>query len=266
MGDILVKVDRNGTQHYVSHRCRKCAGQGYILGYEHIDGARCWDCGATGVDTKGWKYTIMTPEYTEKLRLQRLAKAQAKAPEQNAKMLERDGFNPEGKTYVVTGKTYSIKDELKTAGAKFNERFGWHFATKPEQFPTVEISIEEVATKDEIGLWQYNSLTETDAIVDAKIAQQAPKPSTKWIGREGERITEQVVLQKVFQFETHFTYYGETHYIYKFITADGDILVWKTGPQVLDEGKAYTLTGTVKHHDDYKGEKQTVLTRCKVCE
>lgn len=39
MEDILVKVDRNGTKHYQSKKCRKCGGKGYLFGYEHIDGA-----------------------------------------------------------------------------------------------------------------------------------------------------------------------------------------------------------------------------------
>jgi hypothetical protein len=43
----------------------------------------------------------------------------------------------------------------------------------------------------------------------------------------------------------------------------GNALTWKTGT-CLSTGSEYTLTGTVKEHDDSKYGKQTVLTRCKV--
>jgi hypothetical protein len=31
-------------------------------------------------------------------------------------------------------------------------------------------------------------------------------------------------------------------------------------------GKRYTLAGTIKAHDEYKGAKQTTMTRCTVDE
>lgn len=32
---------------YVAIVCWKCGGSGYLPGYEHVDGARCWGCGGT---------------------------------------------------------------------------------------------------------------------------------------------------------------------------------------------------------------------------
>ena len=45
MEGTLIKTDRNGTRYFSSNVCRKCGGTGYLNGYEHIDGARCWRCG-----------------------------------------------------------------------------------------------------------------------------------------------------------------------------------------------------------------------------
>lgn len=47
------------------------------------------------------------------------------------------------------------------------------------------------------------------------------------------------------------------------VDKNGNVLVWKTGYQDMEEGKFYTVTGTIKEHNEYSGEKQTVLTRCK---
>lgn len=58
--------------------------------------------------------------------------------------------------------------------------------------------------------------------------------------------------------------------ILKFKTSEGASLVWKsTGDSGIgraDVGKQFTLSGTIKSHDTYKGEKQTALTRCDVRE
>lgn len=52
--------------------------------------------------------------------------------------------------------------------------------------------------------------------------------------------------------------------IYKF-KAGNDILVWNTTSfQDLEQGKHYMVRGTVKEHSEYRGEKQTALSRCKI--
>lgn len=60
--------------------------------------------------------------------------------------------------------------------------------------------------------------------------------------------------------------YGYTT-VLKFRTTEGALIVWKASNTEIgrgDVGKRYTLRGTIKKHDDYKGEKQTLMTRCTV--
>jgi hypothetical protein len=52
--------------------------------------------------------------------------------------------------------------------------------------------------------------------------------------------------------------------IFKFLDSKGNIFIWRTGSADLEEGKTYTIKGTIKEHTEYKSEKQTHLTRCKV--
>lgn len=59
------------------------------------------------------------------------------------------------------------------------------------------------------------------------------------------------------------TQYG-CMYIYKIVLDSGDILIWKTSNWVDDYVKAQSITFTVKEHSEYKGIKQTEVTRCKV--
>lgn len=60
-------------------------------------------------------------------------------------------------------------------------------------------------------------------------------------------------------------YCGYTR-VYKFTDNEGHIFVWKTATDVdTDDDGVYTgtITGTIKAHDTYNNEKQTVVTRCK---
>jgi hypothetical protein len=57
--------------------------------------------------------------------------------------------------------------------------------------------------------------------------------------------------------------YGVT-YLHRFVTAEGNSLTWFASSTQLKEGAHYNLKGTVKAHEVYRGEKQTLLTRCKV--
>ena len=83
------------------------------------------------------------------------------------------------------------------------------------------------------------------------------------VGTVGKRETFAVTLDFVTGYETA---YGYTT-VCKFRTAEGACVVWKATSTDLargDVGKVYALTGTVKKHDEYKGAKQTIVTRCAI--
>ena len=260
----LIRVDRNGTKYYSSNVCRKCGGTGYILGYEHIDGARCWKCNATGKE-KPYQWKEYTPEYSKVLETRRRAKLIAKSHDENLKNFKKWGFSEDGKTYIVLGDTFSIKDSLKSSGAKFNDSLGWHFAEPNDQFDLLEISIAEVAEQTDLGMWQLLPYVELFPMIKKRKEDLLPKSNSEYIGTIGDTITTTATLTAVHTFATHFSYYGETVYVLKFTDKLGNILVWKTSsPPDFEEGKVYELRGKIKDHSEYKGEKQTVLQRCKI--
>lgn len=103
------------------------------------------------------------------------------------------------------------------------------------------------------------------------------------VGNLGERLEKEVVLVNIWYFEVpSYSPYERvaTMEVYKFLDELGNVYVWKTTSgawyevpngngrleRLADLGNGTTLRikGTVKNHNDYKGEKQTVLTRCKV--
>lgn len=100
---------------------------------------------------------------------------------------------------------------------------------------------------------------------------------SEYIGTVGARFTAEVTYKKRFEYSTHFTYYGESHNVFKMEDEAGNCIVWDTTSWLEDkkfvdqfgscrhiwEGSKLILTATVKEHKEYKGTKQTVISRPK---
>lgn len=90
-------------------------------------------------------------------------------------------------------------------------------------------------------------------------AERANEQKSIFIGKVKDRITIKVYSVKcVTSWETDF---GITR-IYKIVDVEGNVYTWKTGNFLED--KIDTLVGTVKDHKEYRGIKQTEITRCRV--
>ena len=100
---------------------------------------------------------------------------------------------------------------------------------------------------------------------------KAQKAISQYVGEIGQRITVKVTYQFSTEWETKFGWQS----LYGFKDAEGNVFTWKTSsvPEVLNaegkdvvihKGDEVTITGTVKEHSEYRDEKQTVLTRCKL--
>ena len=82
--------------------------------------------------------------------------------------------------------------------------------------------------------------------------------SSEWVGEIGKRITVKYSSAKtVTSWDTMFG----TTYIWKIVGEDGNIYTWKTGNHMPEVGE---VVGTVKEHTEFRGVKQTELTRCRV--
>lgn len=86
---------------------------------------------------------------------------------------------------------------------------------------------------------------------------------TEYIGNVGDKLNLNVALAaRVGSYDTQF---GVT-FIYKFTTDDNHICVWNTERFIEDKDleNVKTIKGTVKAQKTFRGEAQTVLTRCKI--
>lgn len=107
----------------------------------------------------------------------------------------------------------------------------------------------------------FNKDLERQAERNAKAeAWKKEQETSKHVGSIGERIEIQVAsVQCVTSWETD---WGITK-IYKIIDVNGNVFTWKTG-NFVEESKVQSIKGTVKDHKEFRGTKQTEITRCKV--
>lgn len=267
----LIKVMKDGSKRYGSRECPKCAGSGVV--WSTLDNGKCWQCDGTGVYYHEW--TVPSEERKEKHAAKNKAKLIAQADKHNKDFFDTNGFNDEGKTYVVLGNTYDIKDELKSMGGKYNPTLGWHIPNDTDKYETIELSVDEICQYDENG-W-VGFVYDVWDIVDEKkkeheAAKKADNPDaiSEYVGEVGQKITVDVKVIKKTGYDSKF---GWTN-VYKFADDDGNIFVWQTSSGLdkskgdeyipVQEGEDIRIMGTIKDHKEYKGEKETVLTRVKL--
>ena len=108
--------------------------------------------------------------------------------------------------------------------------------------------------------------------------REAEKAGRKKLGTNSEyqgELKERLRKLKlsVFNIQHWDSMYGVTTFM-AFVDENDNVFTWKsTNPYVIDRdgrscaperGEKYLVTGTVKKHENYKGTRQTVLTRCRI--
>jgi ribosomal protein S27AE len=257
--------------------CPRCGGSGiYASRVEngqivphHAYNGVCLQCDSTGVVFK----TIRL--YTEKEKAaatrakeraaerkveQRLADAERK----KAEWLERNLFTSDGVTTVYVGSnSFDVKDQLKAEGWKYSQLLGWHIAEGDvEKYGAenlVEVSVSDVAAFNLYGegCWLSTAKNFVDQIRNSR----KPVSKSEWIGLEKDKVKNVPVIVKAIRgCETRF---GWTNII-TFLNKE-NVIVWFTSTDVkYAVGESCYLSATIKEHNEYNGEKQTVVTRAKL--
>lgn len=286
----LIKTDKNGTKYYKGLcTCDRCGGKGiFIVRVENGNGVpaqpdngTCYKCGGSGKVVETWKE--YTPEYRAKLDAQNAKRAEKKRVEiekkqqeeaaaNSATWLENNGFAPDGITYIFLGDTYAAKEQLKEAGAKFDYCIGWHAARQIDGFYSIAVHVDEIAKKT---AWGYYNIvakkTEWDDKKAAAYKQLSGEKESSHFGNVGDKVELNVKLVRAAFFDG---FMGNTTAIYTMKDTEGHLFIWKTTSCLMrvendeyheiENGEHFILKGTIKEHSEYKGEKQTVLTRCRV--
>lgn len=272
-----IKTDKNGTLYFADYNCQRCGGIGFIDCFRYINNGICFECDGSGKSNSARIIKLYTDEYTLKLEERRQKKEAKKVAERianadanNKKFLQMHSFDENGNWYVVLGNTYEIKDELKAAGAKFEYSIGWHF-DHPVDYPTIIISVDEIFAKDAYDTYcSYNISNSTInkiAKANEDLHNNLSTTSSEYQGKIKDRLkglTLTVVFTTTFEGISYSYYDSGIKYFYSMTDKNGNIFTWTTSSNIAAKGDILTLDATVKAHTEYKHEKQTVLTRCKI--
>jgi len=274
--------EKNGKPYTkIKDKCDRCGGHGIIVARVEngqpipipVDGGICYSCWGKGYFIK--EVRLYTEKELESMERANERARQKKAEEREAKMkaefasnrikwLDENGLNADEVTYIYAGAdSYQIKDELKDAGFRFSSTLKWHKATKDEKYADnlIEVKLGDIAEWSAWGKASFN--VGAQKIVEEKIAAVQPKSTSEWIGEVGDKVKDiKVQLIRKYSMDGR---YGLTT-LYSFQDESGNILNWWTTTyKEIEVGQWTTIkTATIKKLDEYKGVKQTVLTRAKL--
>lgn len=114
--------------------------------------------------------------------------------------------------------------------------------------------------------------SEYKRLLDAK---NGTSKVSEYIGNVGDKVSVKVTYLNSYTYSTNFG----SSYIHLFSDDNGNIFKWSTNSKLeytvkdnhsnysqwyyLDKGATIQLSGKIKDHNEYRNQKQTVLTRCK---
>ena len=160
---------------------------------------------------------------------------------------------------IFKGNTYENLEWFKFSEARYARFWGWYFTSEmevPADLPygitPIKLTWEEVSKDGELY-----SEEKIRAYVDTLIYDVQPG---EYVGEIGERLSLTLTVSNVYELENG--YGSSTMHIMK--DENDNVFVWTTSAKNLAVGETYSLKGTVKNHQMYKGTKQTILTRCIV--
>lgn len=176
------------------------------------------------------------------------------------------GYNKNNKEEAYKVKENELTETDKNTAKKVIEFFTTY---DPEDWDSFMNNIKNTVTnaycKPYNGFVAYAVVAYEKEVakIKAKAIKEAENAKTDYVGNIGDRITVNVEGRVVAGYDTQFGY----TFIYKFTDETGKVYIWKTTKDIeLDDNGNMVgeVTGTIKEHNEYNGERQNVLTRCKI--
>lgn len=282
--DETKAYDKSGKMYvHATRKCDRCVNgvyacrveNGQIVPHPAYNGV-CLACGGTGIQSKEIRlYTEKEKATMDKTAAARSKKKEAEAQARITKLaadseknklawFAKNGIGEDGSIYIICGdNTYAIKDKLKELGCRFSPALKWYSPIDlelPEGYSTLHFSFDDLY--EWVPNWKNATLRpDAEKKIAAAIEELAGPSLSEYVGEIGERLYNMTaVFVATRGWEGR---YGYT-YIHTFRSGE-NVLTWFTSKDLnLDENTIVDLTATVKSHDEYKGVKNTQVTRCIV--
>lgn len=170
-----------------------------------------------------------------------------------------NAFDEDLNTWLVMGNTYAIKDELKKKGAKFSRELGWHFDHEEPGYILEKVNYSQFSNTSSKGqlILDYEK---ADKVATMLRELHIEPSNSDYIGKIGEWCSTVAKLESSFKTETRFG----TCIIYKFKDVKDNIIVIFSSPgkYEFEDDTPYVINGKIKNHSLFRGDKQTVFTKC----
>lgn len=96
---------------------------------------------------------------------------------------------------------------------------------------------------------------------ESKKKDREERNVSMYVGELGDRKEYELIYEREYGFETG---YG-VMFIHEMTDDEGNVFIWKTSKYLgLENGECFNIRGRIKEHKEYRGVRQTVLTRCTV--
>ena len=184
-----------------------------------------------------------------------------KAVKKSVNFREVLGFGEAGYITIYYGETYPNLNWFKEAPeCRYHKVFGWYTPSAetvsdeiPEGVKTAKLYWDDIKN-------EYGDVDEDKATAAIAEIRYEEVESGEYVGEVGDRDIFELKIKKAI---TLTGFYGiSTMHIME--DAVGNTFVWTTAAKTLEVGATYRMKGTIKDHKEYKGVKQTILTRCTI--
>lgn len=227
--------------------CGRCGGAGGAQKWEHT-GWTCFDCGGSGKHRNGpQRVSLYTVDQIGKL---------------NAAKAKRDAK----RRAVAEAKAAAAQAAAEARRESFYRTHG-DLLARCEPFCERSEFVRDVCRRASEQCSLTDGQTAALESTIAKIAaEDARRAAASYIGKIGERVKNIRATAINLHTIDHGAYSGNFSryfYITTLRTDDGNTIVVKSSSFYAQKGEVLILSGTVKDHTTYNGERQTQLERVK---
>lgn len=167
------------------------------------------------------------------------------------------GFGNAGYVTIFKGNTYEDREWFKLSEARYTRWWGWYFGSDmaiPEDLPTdvepVRLNWDNIGDVD----GRLNNEDAVKAYVDSLLYEPG---RSQFQGEIGERIERTVTIERAYALDN-----GYGSIMYTMVDNEENIYLWTTTAKKWEEGSVHHIKGTIKALKTYKGQRESVLTRC----
>lgn len=168
------------------------------------------------------------------------------------------GFT-KGYITIFKGDTYSEIDWFRASIARYTRWWGWYIisteevpADLPEGITPIQLPWELVGQED-------GNLKPEHLVKEAVESIIYDESESEYVGSIGERLELFLTVERTIELDGS---YGRST-MFKFRDDNGNCFIWTTATNPgFKTGDEIHLRGTVKNHNKFKNECQTILSRC----